>query len=344
MRLNSDPTDRQCFTPFSDLPTSLTELDISTLPRFFQQFPASLTKLHLGSAIVQLPATLKSLTLPFWSGINLEMLSQPLPNGLEELENYSGALRALPKSVRSLSLFGDWNQAANEWLLLDKLETLKFGDKFDRPLHAGIFPSKLTHLEFGKAFNEPLAVGVLPPSLRVLQLSTNFNRRLEAGQLNTGLTALHLGSAFQYPLPPNILPSTLITLFLPVLYNYPLLHKVLPPSLLHLAIPAIYYQTDKNDPSVRNILPASLKWLWIGDYDEADSKQLFQRLVKNPSLTPVYRNFLGDQMNVCRVETSVTEYLATQNNSADASRLSLRGLFIFSNKRPQISGPNQPAA
>jgi hypothetical protein len=201
--------DNRFYTPLSDLPPSLTRLEI------------------LGNTVIDIEhiPQLPSLTDLSLSGcIN------------EQIDHLHWA-----PNVTRLVMPCIWNAPQHSLACcigdLNRLHTLDMGDAFDETLLSIPWPASLTSLRLGHSFREPL--DGLPIMLRELVVGDAFNQSIDTTVWPDTLTSIELGNSFNCPL--HNLPTHLTRLHVGRCFRTSCIGVVWPVSLVELSVPYTHY-------------------------------------------------------------------------------------------------------
>ena len=151
----------------------------------------------------------------------------------------------LPMSLKSLELFGKFNQSID--LLPDNLVNLHFMKNCEFNMGITRFPEKLEILRFGDSFNNPLLT--LPPNLKILEFGNNFNQPIHPLIYPKKLFTICFGDKFnQYV---DDMPDSVENIKFGDNFNTEIIN--LPSNLKYIEFGQSF---DKN---IINILPSTIK-------------------------------------------------------------------------------------
>jgi hypothetical protein len=118
--------------------------------------------------------------------------------------------------------------------LPETLQTLTFGNTFNRKLQGMTFPSNLVSLTFGEHFNQNLVGVTFPNNLQSLTFGEQFNQNLEGVTFPNNLLRLTFGKKFNQNLEDVILPSNLQSLTFDLCFDQNLGGMTFPKNLQSL--------------------------------------------------------------------------------------------------------------
>lgn len=222
----------------------------------------------------------------YFMAINIENKFIELFNGYSENISYLkinfdfnhdiSNLNIMYENLRELDLSENksFNQSLDNFHLLEKLECLKLGYGFNRPINnlpkslvtltiSGIFnqpindlPEELKYLEIDAEFNQP--INNIPSGIKHLKILGKYNQPIDFILQCQSLKYLELGSRLNYPI-IDFLPDSLICLILRCSLNDPILH--FPNKLRKLVL------REKINGSLDN-LPKTLEILVLKKYNK----------------------------------------------------------------------------
>eukprot|EP00435_Cladocopium_sp_Y103_P021810 s2061_g5.t1 len=139
------------------------------------------------------------------------------------------------------------------------LQSLTFGDYFDKNLEGVTFPSTLQSLTFGRNFNQKLKGMTFPRNMPNLTFGDGFNQKLEGVNFPTNLQSLSFGSAFNQRLKCVTLPNNLQSLTFGTAFNQNLQGVTFPSNLQSLT-----FGTNFNQNLEGATFPSTLQSLTFG--------------------------------------------------------------------------------
>ena len=169
-----------------------------------------------------------------------------------------GFFSRLKQVVFQLSSAEEFNQSfkgVSAWPC--SLESLGFGNKFNKSLQGIEWPKNLKSLRFGVSFNESLEGVALPSSLESLTFGHDFNQSLDSVEMPKSLATLSFGAKFNRKL--TVLPSKLKTLSFGREFNQSLEGVIWPETLQELS-----FSDHFNQCLAVGDLPNSLQSLAFG--------------------------------------------------------------------------------
>ena len=145
-----------------------------------------------------------------------------------------------------------------QWL--NKLQYLRFENKFNSPIEMCRWPQSLLELRFGWDFNQSIEQCVWPASLRSLSFDDAFNQSIKSCKWPDSLTSLSFGWHFNQPIEHCKWPVSLTGLTFGWGFNQPIEHCQWPNSLQDLWLDNFF-----NQPIGQCSWPDSLRSLSFGD-------------------------------------------------------------------------------
>ena len=167
----------------------------------------SLQQQGLGGQRAQVSATYMPVNLlaalRFAHGCNVEDEEFSL-TGITEVAGLSGEkpalLHNLPKSLRTLTFDGSFNQELHHVRLPADQKCLTFGYSFNQSLNKVSWPAGLQCLSFGEHFDKNLNNVTWPAGLQSLTFGFRFNQSLNKVSWPAGLQSLTFGEVFNQSL------------------------------------------------------------------------------------------------------------------------------------------------